>query len=99
AAARVSRRQEVPEPRPRGRAAGAGARHAMTELAPVTREQWLPLAAASPEATFFHTPHWARIALADPTWEDGTLGGRLADGARSRSHPLRRPPRTAHGLD
>lgn len=61
-------------------------------LGPATEDEWLAVAAAAPSATFFHTPHWARVAAAAGGWEPAALSGRLGDGARV-VYPLVRTPR------
>jgi hypothetical protein len=59
-------------------------------------DAWLEVARRSPQATFFHTPHWSRIALATGRWEDATLAGRLPDGTEV-VYPLLRRRRRALG--
>lgn len=45
------------------------------------REEWLRVARAAPEATYFHTPYWSDVAQADGRWSDATVSASLADGA------------------
>lgn len=61
-------------------------------LRPAGRAEWLEVAAASPAATFFHTPYWADVAGADGRWVDATALAVLGDGARA-VYPLLAAPR------
>lgn len=50
-------------------------------LRPADRDEWLRVARAAPEATYFHTPHWSEVAEAEGGWVDVTVSASLADGA------------------
>lgn len=67
-------------------------------LARSGQAEWLEVVRASPEASFFHTPHWARVAAAAGGWEPAALIGRLDDGARVVYPLVAEPRRRLRGL-
>jgi hypothetical protein len=63
------------------RAAGTAGNVNRLDIRAADRDQWLSIARASPQASFFHTPHWSEIACAaHPDGTDATLMATLPDG-------------------
>jgi CelD/BcsL family acetyltransferase involved in cellulose biosynthesis len=53
-------------------------------MRPVPEEAWWEVAAACPEATFFHTPLWSRLVTAAfPGWRDASMGFTVRGGQRA----------------
>lgn len=70
----------------------------MKVLWPVPEAFWWEVAAACPEATFFHTPLWTRLITAiHPEWRDASVGFELDGGARAVL-PLLETARPIRGL-